>query len=131
MRQIVVLFVILFSLSVSAQDEEIKNLDIIGCWTKSLVPNENKDLYVYNRCEIGNGSIIMDFRKSGVYRVYSRNLKGPQRCGNYIIKRVDHWGKYEYDSKKQTIDVYSYGGKFEYTWELHKIDNDKIGLIKS
>ncbi|MDF4223557.1 hypothetical protein PXC01_18315 [Maribacter sp. M208] len=131
MRQIIVFFLVVFSLSVSAQEEEIKYLDIIGCWTKSLIPNENKDLNIYSRCDTGNGSIIMDFRESGVYRVYSRNLNTPSRCGNYITKRIDHWGKYEYDSEKQTIDVYSYGGEFEYTWELLEVENGKIGLIKS
>ncbi|MCR1025813.1 hypothetical protein NQT66_13405 [Cellulophaga baltica] len=131
MRQIIIFILVLSAFSVSAQEEPILNFDILGYWSQSPIPSESKDVVVYTRSEPGRGSLIMNFRKSGVYRIYSTNLNGPNRCGNYIARRTDHWGKYEYNKDQETIDIYSYGGKFEYTWEVHQLGDDKIELVKN
>ncbi|SHK64931.1 hypothetical protein SAMN04488007_3513 [Maribacter aquivivus] len=130
MKRIILLLIILFSLSISAQNQRNKNIDIIGCWTKSIVPHQNRNLNVYGNCNTSSGSLNIDFRKSGVYRLYSANLNSPQRCGNYIVKKTNQWGKYEYKREEQTIDIYTYGGKYEFTWQLHEMDNGQIGFKK-
>jgi len=45
-------------------------------------------------------------------------------------KKTNQLGKYEYNREEQTIDIYTYGGKYEFTWQLHEMDNGLIGFEK-
>nr|WP_298792141.1 hypothetical protein [uncultured Allomuricauda sp.] len=97
-----------------------------GCWAGVLF--DQMEINIFRRCEEGNGSLIMRFRDDGNYWIYSRNLNMPQRCGNYLVKKINYKGKYKYDSQTGIVRIYNSQGRLKSEWELYELEGNEMGI---
>ncbi|KQC30315.1 hypothetical protein [Flagellimonas eckloniae] len=99
-----------------------------GCWTGVLF--DHIDINAFRRCEGGSGPLTARFKDDGTYWIYSSNLNMPQRCGNYLVKKINYSGKYKYDSQTRVMKIFNSQGRLKHEWELYELEGEEIGIRK-
>ncbi|MDT0620822.1 hypothetical protein [Croceitalea vernalis] len=97
--------------------DELNESFLDGCWsTYSFFGNGVSSKLT--RCELGNGNVVVNFNKNGTYWMRSKNINRPQRCGNYLVKKINVSGNYKLNVESKTLFLYNTKGKLIHSWSL-------------
>ena len=131
MRKITTFFTLFFVALSFGQEKQISESDLIGYWTSErIIKNDDINIWVYKRSNVGQKGTTIRFMTNGEYRVTHNLGKARGRCGNETRpKKII--GYFRLDPKLQEITLESYDTDPIKNWEIVWIDENSFGVKKT
>jgi hypothetical protein len=123
-------FLISITLFSCQKDENLSlkgNEGLVGSW---ISPQYNDTLVTYNRAQnLIENQYGFTFKSDNT--LTERQLSG--WCGTPPISTADYEGSWTWNDSIVNITVGYWGGKVDYTWKVHKLNEQKlvISIIKT
>lgn len=115
---------VVFSCFTFGQEGTEESIFFDGCWTGNLFAHI--DTNVFNNCDNSKGSLIIRLRKNGTCWIYTRNQNMPQRCGNFLVQKINFTGNYEYNTQTRILRIFSDQGMLKFNWEIATLNESEI-----